>query len=150
MAYPIYPPYPAPRPQWSQPVRNTFHIVIDEETDYSQTFTDIDPSTYLPVDLTGYKAELQLRISNNNRFDGYSDPQIPVLDLNSETGGITLGGASGQITINISWQQTQNLNWNRAVYNLILISPAGNRRQFMSGFFVVNSGATKQSQTELT
>lgn len=148
MVYPVYPPYPGPVPQHSDTIRNVFHIVVDEEMDYTRTFVDVNPSTYVQNDLTNYTAELQVRVSDGH-FDSYSDPQIPALDLNTKNGGIVLGGVLGTITVKITSAQTTNLNWNRGVYNLVLISPTGSRRQFMSGFFSVNAGATKIGQTQL-
>ncbi|MNK27664.1 hypothetical protein D3C87_460260 [compost metagenome] len=147
MAYPVYPPYPGPYPQWTQKVRTVFHIEVTEETDYEHTFVAKDNFTYLPLDLSGYSAEIQVRVSNNNKYDGYSVPDV-ALDLNSQAGDIVLG-TDGTITVKIGWQKTKDLVWNRGVYNLVLISPAGGRIQFANGFFSVEASPTKSAQTQL-
>jgi hypothetical protein len=116
-----------------------FHIEIEEETDVTKRFFYTNISTGLPIDLTGYKAELQVR----ERYEGTSNLE-PVLTYSSETGGgIVLGGTNGTVDIFISYSDTLNKTWNNAVYSLILIAPSGARSLLVKGFFTILGGASK-------
>lgn len=68
------------------------------------------------VDLTGYKARMQVRQRANLN--------LPVLfELNTENGGLTLDGPGGHISILMKASQTELLRRN-AVYDLRLIDSA--------------------------
>ena len=65
-------------------------ITAEQGATWAQIFTCEDSAGEL-VDLTGWTARLQVR-------DSYSS-EIKLLDLTTENGGITLGGAAGTVSV---------------------------------------------------
>lgn len=123
----------------------TFNMEIEEEADTSFRFNYNNNSTGLPMDLTGYRAEMQVR--KNYSGDGQTDP---VLVFTSDAnGGIILGGISGTIDIFISYEDTMKQLWNHGVYTIVLISPHGGRAPFVKGFLTINRSSTKLESTGL-
>lgn len=123
----------------------TFNIEIEEESDESFRFNYADDSTGLPMDLTGFRAEMQVRV-------GYSGNQSvqPVLTFTSEPGGgIVLGGTQGTVDLFISYEDTKDLYWNQGAYTLFLINPRGGRSPLVKGFFTVNQSVTRLLDTAL-
>jgi hypothetical protein len=119
--------------------RNVYHFEIMEGTDFSQTFLYADPSTGLPINLTGYTADMKVKQGADGTYDGYWNPSV-ILELSSPT-QIVLGGTAGTVIVNIAASLTTGLNWNNGVYNLTLISSTGQRIPFMNGFFTILSDA---------
>ena len=66
-----------------------------------------------PVDLTGYEARMQARQTVK------SDSKV--LDLDTDS-GITLGGVLGTITIDLTAEQTADINIGKLVYDLELVT----------------------------
>ena len=67
------------------------------------------------TDLTGYKARMQMRSE--------IDASAFLMELTTENGGITLGGALGTIDLFISDTATALITWTEAVYDIELIAP---------------------------
>jgi hypothetical protein len=118
--------------------RNVTHFEITEGTDFTQSFLYVDLSTGLPIDLTDYTADMKLKENMNGTYDGYANGAF-VLELSTTLGGIILGGDTGLVTVMFTAEQTTNVNWNRAVYNLVLTSPQSKRIPFMNGFVTILS-----------
>lgn len=126
-----------------------FHIEIDEESDYVTQFFFKDPTTNLPVPLQGYRADMQVRKGNNGDYAGYDDIQTQ-LNYTTDNGGIVLNPTSGSITLTIPALDTQNLKWNRAVYDMYLIDPTGKRTKFVTGFISVIPSSTHLASSTLS
>lgn len=124
---------------------NTYNIEIPEETDYSTRFDCTEDSTGLPTDLTGYRAELHIRVN----YNGYDQPDA-ALKYSSDTGeNVVLGGATGTVDVYIPYTDTTNKQWTNGVYYLFLITPKGQRLPFMSGFVTIIPTTIRLSQTIL-
>lgn len=129
----------------------TFHIVVDEESSWSQTFIWQDDLTGLPVDLSNFRAELQAR----SGFDGDTATSLsqPVTVLTFSTDSpnpaIVLGGVAGTIQVTIPYASTYQTNWNQGVYSLVLVSPTGSRSEFLHGFFIIRPNASKLGTSPL-
>ena len=115
----------------------TINMEIEEKTDYTLSVTYRDDTTNLPVNLSGYKANLQIR-------GMFGSPYV-LIDLN-ETNGITLGGPSGNIDIKIKASDTdKSLDsnpWTRAAYDLILTNTQNERIKLLKGFVTVIRSST--------
>lgn len=72
------------------------------------------------VDLTGCTARLQIRVK-------YASPDPPTLTLTTGGGGITLGDASGTITIEVAATVTAALTPGKYVYDLEIVHSGGIR-----------------------
>jgi hypothetical protein len=90
---------------------------------FADTFTykayDDGTETYVPVDLSGYTARMQVRQEVGE--------STVLLELTTENGGITLGDAAGTIDLLINaadWDtmtEWEALDWCNAVYDLELV-----------------------------
>lgn len=107
----------------------TFHLALDEGMDYTFKFIYTDESTLLPIDLTGYKADLHVRMvpGSTQVLKGISS------SYSYSDGSITLGSA-GELTLKITGGFTTNLNWSNAIYDLVLTDPDQNRLKVLKGF----------------
>jgi hypothetical protein len=112
----------------------THNFVIEQGATFRQALIWKD-SDQVPVNLTGYVARMQARRSRT--------AEDAVVDLSSTTGGITLGGATGQITLNISAAVTETYTWPRAFYDLELVAPTGVVTRLLQGELEVSVGFTR-------
>jgi len=108
---------------------DTFHLALDEGMDHTFKFVYTDESTLLPIDLTGYRADLYVRMSPGSTqvLKGIST------SYSYADGSITLG-SRGQIDIRITGAFTTDLNWSKGLYDLVLTDPDQNRTKILKGF----------------
>ncbi len=106
----------------------TFHLELNEGMDYKLNFLYVDESTLLPVDLTGYSADLYIRMvpGSTQILKGISS------SFSYGDGSITLGSV-GQIVINLTGSFTLDLNWSDAYYDVVLTSPNQTRTKILKG-----------------
>jgi hypothetical protein len=90
-----------------------WNIVIEQGGTFSNTVTWKDGSG-VAVNLTGYTARMQIR-KNPDSF-------VTLVEITTENGGITLGGAAGTIALLITAAVTATLPAGPAKYDLELIS----------------------------
>lgn len=88
-----------------------------------------------PVNLTGYTARMQLRVTPDSGFT--------LLALTTENSRITLGGAAGTIVLSLSAADTAALAFPRAVYDLELVSPGGVVRRLVEGEVSLSKEVTR-------
>lgn len=115
-----------------------FDLCIQQWATYLQAFTWLSPQVVanggqkvLPVDLTGYTATLEIipyPLATSVLYDASSN--------------ITLGGATGLITINIPASATGTFTWWTGVYDLLLTDLAGNAYRFAQGNVSVSPGVS--------
>lgn len=87
-----------------------------------------------PVDLTGFTAKMQLRNDINSGV---------LLELTTENGRIALGGTAGTITINLPAADTALLTFEKAVYDLQLISPDNVVTRLLKGHVTIDPEVTR-------
>ena len=109
-----------------------YNFVCPQGTTFAEQLTwSIDDS---PVDLDTYTARMQVR-------EKYTSTQ-KILDLTTENGGITLGGDTGTIDINIDANSTAALVAKTYVYDLELIISSTVTR-LLEGTFIVTPEVTR-------
>jgi hypothetical protein len=116
-----------------------YPFCINQYATYLKVFTWLAPpptptavgATPLPVNLTGYTANLQIR-----QFP--LSPTI-LIDL---TPYLVLGGVAGTITLTIPASITAGFTWWQAFYDLILTDPSGNVTRLLEGTVTVSPGVT--------
>lgn len=86
-----------------------------------------------PVDLTGYSAHMQIRKAD--------DAMAVMADL-TDISGLTLGGLAGTIDILLTSAQTAAFDTWRAVYDLTLIAPSGDRTRLLEGAVTIDPQVT--------
>lgn len=116
----------------------SFDLCIQQWATYLQAFTWLSPQPVangsqqvLPVDLTGYAATLQIL-----------PYPLATMILYDASSNITLGGATGIITINIPALTTGGFTWWNGVYDLLLTDPAGTAYRFTQGNVTVSPGVS--------
>jgi hypothetical protein len=114
-------------------IKQVHHIEVDEESDLTIRFFHTHPTTGLPIDLTGYRADMQVRTN----YDGTGNPQTVLTYTSEVSDGLVLGGAAGTIDLFIVAEDTMKKNWSRASYDIFLVSPSGKRDKFIKGFFTI-------------
>jgi len=89
----------------------------------------------VPVNLAGFTARMQVR-------ESYSSENF-ILEITTENGGITLGGALGTIDMFISDTVTQAIRAKEYVYDLELVSSGLQVSRLIEGKFLVTPEVTR-------
>lgn len=117
----------------------TYHIKIEQGATYLSPLMTWKTQSGNPIDLTGWKARMQVRQS-------ISAPTV-LLNLTTENGGIELGDALGTVRLKLSAEQTSALVWSEGVYDLELINPDSINgdfvKRFLSGKVNISKGVTR-------
>lgn len=71
----------------------------------------------VPADLTGWAARMQIRLEH--------DSKESLANLTTENDGITIEPLEGRFDLFLSAEQTAELNFDEAVYDIELVSPTG-------------------------
>lgn len=126
----------------------TYNFVVDSEIDEAFNFTYLNPSTGLPIDLTGCTAEMQVRA----RYGGYDTPDVSFYFSTNTTptpGGITLGGTAGTISVSFSQVSLMVYGNTEYTYDMIIRDSTGKRTKILKGFFTIQQTSTRIEQTSL-
>lgn len=109
-----------------------YDFEIEQGTDYDKSLVWRDSTGNL-VNLTGYTARMQLRPSVSS--------DTVLLDLTTENGGITLGGATGEITLHFTEANTSPLV-KGGVFDLEMII-GGKVKRLVQGSITVSREVTR-------
>lgn len=112
----------------------TYGLTADQGATFEYILTWTNPDG-TPIDLTGYTARMQIRRRTTS--------QQLVDTLTTENGKITLGGAEGTITLNLSATETAALPAAQHQYDLELVSSGGEVTRLLMGYFVVRQEMTR-------
>lgn len=107
----------------------------NQGTTFRQQFILKSGDTGLPTDLTGCSAKMQVKPSRNS--------DTVYVELSSANGGITLGGASGEVNLFFSAEISASLSFSYAVYDMNLILLNGDVTRPIRGSFSIIAGVTK-------
>lgn len=89
----------------------------------------------LPVDITGYSAQMQVR--------QFTDSVSPLTTASTANGKIVLNGALGKINITLAATETATFPVNNYIYSLQLTSPGGIVTELLNGNFIVSPSAVQ-------
>lgn len=110
----------------------SYNFTIPKSTDFELDLT-WKGSDKQPVDLTNWTAKMQIRsIAGGDLY----------IDLTTENNGIALGGTAGTIHIHIDHTVTGDIDWEKGVYDLHMISPGDIRSVLLSGACEVKETVT--------
>ncbi|MBF0308133.1 MAG: hypothetical protein HQL56_01205 [Magnetococcales bacterium] len=88
------------------------------------------------VDLTGATASMQIRTT--------VEDATPLLTLDTGVnGGIALGGAAATITVTITDTQTAAMDFDDAVYDLVVTLSDGSKHRVAKGVITLDKGVTR-------
>jgi len=119
-----------------------YNITCQQGSTFGRTLTfkypdpaspSADP-TYLPWNLTGYTARMQVRRT--------IDSSTTLISLTTENGRISLGGASGIIELNITAADTATIT-SSGVYDLEIIASNGVVSRILQGDFTLSPEVTR-------
>ena len=110
------------------------NLTVEQGATFSRVITWRDANE-AAINLTGYTARMQARrsIGAGSTF----------INLTTENGGITLGGAAGTITLTISATDTAALTEQSGHYDLEVVSAGGVVTRLLQGEITVSKEVTR-------
>lgn len=113
---------------------DVYNITITQGDTLSRVLTWTS-NAKVPNNLTGYTAKMQVRET--------VDSQDFLLELSTENGRITLGGALGTITLSVSAATMAQILPGQYVYDLEIVSGGGQKTTLVGGNFKVKAQVTR-------
>ena len=112
-----------------------YHFIIEQGATFKKILTLKDSSS-VAINLTGYSgAEMDLRLDQ--------DESSEVLTLTTANGRISLGGAAGTLTLEISATDTTNLTPGDGVYDLELTDASGKVDRILEGTYSIRGNVSR-------
>lgn len=111
-----------------------YHLNVIQGATFQKVITWKDENG-VAINLTGYTARMQARVEYESA--------APFINLTTENGGITLGGAAGTITLSISATATAAITQERGYWDIELISGSGIVYRLLQGNVSVSKEVTK-------
>ena len=110
-------------------------LTIEQGATFRKSLTWKVGTPAVPVDLTGCTARMHIRSTI---------PSATVLhELTTENGGITLGGTAGTIMMYISPTQTALMAWTAGVWDVEIVTAAGDVTRLLYGPVTVSPEVTR-------
>ena len=107
------------------------------EVDQNTTFTftvEYKDNDGTPIDITGSTAKMQVRDTKGGSKLAFS--------LTSPSGGITIDGPNGKLTIKITPTQTNKLFYPKSSYDIMLTDSNLNKTKLLEGFMTLSRSVT--------
>lgn len=107
------------------------------EVDQNTTFTftvDYEDNGGNPINLTGASAKMQVRDSKGGQKLAFT--------LTSPSGGITIDGPNGKLTVKMTPTQTNKLFYPKSEYDIMIIDSNTNRTKLLEGFITLSRSVT--------
>lgn len=95
-------------------------------------YTQADEIT--PIDLTGASAKMQVRDKKGGGKLAFT--------LTSPSGGITIDGPNGLLTIKATPTQTSKLFFPKSAYDIMVVDSNGNKIKIVEGFLTLSGSVT--------
>lgn len=105
---------------------------VDVNTTYSFSVAYKDPNGD-PIDITGSTAKMQVRNAQGDKL---------AFTLTSPSGGITIDGPNGLITVKMTPTQTSKLFYPKSVYDLMLTDSQANKIKLVGGYLTASRSVT--------
>ena len=105
------------------------HLVVDQYSKFSAEVTVYGDARY-PLDLTGYTAESQIRKSPTSTVAGTFNATV-------------IDEVAGKISLTLSAEDTADLIPGRYLYDVVIVSEAGDRYRAIEGIVTVSAGITQ-------
>jgi hypothetical protein len=108
------------------------------EVDQNTTFTFQVQYTLedevTPINLTGATAKMQVRDTKGGSKLAFT--------LTSPSGGITINGSTGTLTIKMTPTQTNKLFYPKSAYDIMVVDSNGNKIKLLEGFMTLSRSVT--------
>jgi hypothetical protein len=116
------------------PPAGIYNIVADQGATLSRVITWRD-SARNPYNITGYTARMHVRSA--------VESTSLILELTTANSRISLGGATGQVTLSVAADVMATVPADKYVYDLELVSSTGVVTRLVQGNFVVRGEVTR-------
>ena len=87
-----------------------------------------------PIDITGASAKMQVRDTQGGSKLAFT--------LTSPSGGITINGPQGKLSVKMTPTQTNKLFYPKSSYDIMIIDSNGNKIKLLEGFMTLNRSVT--------
>ncbi len=107
------------------------------EVDQNATFSFIveyQDNDSNPISLTGATAKMQVRDTKGGSKLAFT--------LTSPTGGITIDGTNGKLTVKMTPTQTNKLFYPKSSYDIMVVDSNGNKIKLLEGFLTLSRSVT--------
>jgi hypothetical protein len=107
---------------------------VEQNTTFSFEVQYLADDGITPISLVGSTAKMQIR-------DTQGGSKI-ACTLTSPTGGITINGPLGTLTVKMTPTQTNKLFYPKSAYDIMLIDSNGNKMKLLKGFITLSRSVT--------
>jgi hypothetical protein len=112
----------------------TYNMTIDQGTTVSIDF-QYRTSAGVVIPLTSYTARMQARPTQSSA--------VTVMDATTDNGQLVVTGATGTVTLTLTAAQSAALDFDRAVYDIEIVSPAGVVTRLVQGTVTLSREVTR-------
>jgi hypothetical protein len=112
----------------------TYNMTIDQGTTVSIDF-QYRTSAGVVIPLTSYTARMQARPTQSSA--------VTVMDATTTNGQLVVTGATGTVTLTLTAAQSAALDFDRAVYDIEIVSPAGVVTRLVQGTVTLSREVTR-------
>jgi hypothetical protein len=112
----------------------TYNMTIDQGTTVSIDF-QYRTSAGVVIPLTSYTARMQARPTPSSA--------VTVMDATTTNGQLVVTGATGTVTLTLTAAQSAALDFDRAYYDIEIVSPAGVVTRLVQGTVTLSREVTR-------
>ncbi len=113
-------------------VQKNFEVDQNATFTFEVQYTEEDEVT--PIDLTGASAKMQVRDTKGGSKLAFT--------LTSPSGGITIDGPNGKLTIKITPTQTNKMFYPKSAYDIMVVDSNSNKIKLLEGFMTLSRSVT--------
>ena len=113
-------------------VQKNFEVDQNATFTFQVQYTEEDEVT--PIDITGATAKMQVR-------DTQGGSKI-ACTLTSPSGGITIDGPNGTLTVKMTPTQTNKMFYPKSSYDIMVVDSNGNKIKLLGGFLTLSRSET--------
>ena len=113
-------------------VQKNFEVDQNATFTFEVEYTEEDEVT--PIDLTGATAKMQVRDTKGGSKLAFT--------LTSPSGGITIDGPNGKLTIKITPTQTNKMFYPKSAYDIMVVDSNSNKVKLLEGFMTLSRSVT--------
>ena len=107
---------------------------VEQNTTFTFQIQYVADDEVTPISLVGATAKMQVR-------DTQGGTKL-ACTLTSPTGGITIDGPTGTLTIKMTPTQTNKLFYPKSAYDVMIVDSNGNKIKLLKGFMTLSRSVT--------
>jgi hypothetical protein len=107
---------------------------VDQNTTFKFQIQYTEDDEITPIDLTGASAKMQVRDTKGGSKLAFT--------LTSPSGGLSIDGPTGTISVTVTPTQTNKLFYPKSSYDIMVIDSNGNKIKLLEGFMSLSRSVT--------